>query len=88
MDQSIIILIVVAIIAFLLIHFVFSKCPKCKKSGGMVQVDKKEIKRDEIVDLEGNYPKIVGYKVTYEITERCKYCGYTQIHKSVKKIKI
>ena len=83
MDQSVIILIVIAIIAFLLIHFVFSKCPKCKKSGTMVEVGRKELKRDEIVDLD-NIGKNKGYKVTYEVTTKCKNCGYTQTHRIFK----
>lgn len=83
MDQSIIILIVVAIIAFLLIHFVFSKCPKCKKSGSMAEVSRKELKRDEIYD-DNNIGKIKGYRVTYEVTTKCKNCGYTQAHRIVK----
>ncbi len=86
------ILIVIAIVVLIVVAVEFSsRCPNCKKFGAMEQIDKAIVATEEISKIEelkirdkqGNEigtqeQRIYGTKITYEITRRCKFCGYTE----------
>ncbi len=84
------ILSIVTIVVLIIVASLFSsRCPNCKKFNALEQIDKTIVATEEISKIEelkirdkqGNEigtqeQRKYGTKVTYEITRRCKFCGY------------
>ena len=80
MGIFLIILIVVGI--YLLCYYLGLKCPVCGKPGAMCEINKNEIGRKAkwlSIKHDKGTKNVPGYEITYEVTSRCKYCGYTKV---------
>ena len=62
-------------------YYIASKCIKCGRPGATQEIGRSEVEREKGWIMEkgkDNQDVIIpGYKVTYEVMRKCKFCGYT-----------